>query len=42
MSGDILNPELHDFAVANGIVVLAKPFDIESVTRTVATILAAE
>jgi two-component system NtrC family sensor kinase len=41
MSGDVLNPELHDFAVARGIVLLAKPFDIESVTRTIATIIAA-
>jgi CheY-like chemotaxis protein len=42
MSGDVLNPELHDFAVARGIVLLAKPFDIESVARTVASIVAAD
>jgi CheY-like chemotaxis protein len=38
MSGDILNAELRDFAIARGILVLAKPFDIESVSRTVAEI----
>jgi nitrogen-specific signal transduction histidine kinase len=41
MSGDILNPELQDFATARGIVVLAKPFDIESATRIVARMVAA-
>jgi two-component system NtrC family sensor kinase len=40
MSGDVLNPELHDFAVARGIVLLAKPFDIETVARTVKEIVA--
>jgi PAS domain S-box-containing protein len=39
MSGDVLNPELSDFAVERGITLLAKPFDIESVDRTVARIL---
>jgi two-component system NtrC family sensor kinase len=39
MSGDVLNPELSDFAVGRGITLLAKPFDIESVGRTVARIL---
>ena len=39
MSGDVLNPELHDFAVARDLVMLAKPFDIESVARTVAQII---
>jgi hypothetical protein len=39
MSGDVLNPELRDFAVERGIVLLAKPFDIESISRTVARIL---
>jgi len=38
MSGDVLNAELHEFAVTRGIVLLAKPFDIESVGRTVAQI----
>jgi PAS domain S-box-containing protein len=40
MSGDVLNPELRDFAVSRGITLLAKPFDIESVDRTVAQIIA--
>jgi two-component system NtrC family sensor kinase len=35
MSGDVLNPELRDFAEAYGIGLLAKPFDLESVGRTV-------
>jgi two-component system NtrC family sensor kinase len=38
MSGDVLNAELHEFAVSRGIVLLAKPFDIETVGRTVAQI----
>jgi hypothetical protein len=40
MSGDVLNPELHDFAVARGLVLLAKPFDMESVARTVDLLVA--
>ena len=39
MSGDVLNPELHEFASERGIGVLAKPFDIESVERTIAALL---
>jgi DNA-binding NtrC family response regulator len=39
MSGDVLNPELSDFATSRGITLLAKPFDIESVDRTVTKIL---
>jgi CheY-like chemotaxis protein len=35
MSGDVLNTELSGFAVAHGITMLAKPFDIETVERTV-------
>ena len=35
MSGDVLNPELRDFAEAYGIGLLAKPFDLDSVGRTV-------
>jgi PAS domain S-box-containing protein len=38
MSGDVLNAELHEFAVNRGILLLAKPFDIESIGRTVAQI----
>jgi CheY-like chemotaxis protein len=39
MTGDASNPELRAVADARGIVLLAKPFDIESVERTVAAIL---
>jgi CheY-like chemotaxis protein len=39
MSGDTNNPELHDFATARDVVVLAKPFDIEGVARTVARLV---
>lgn len=35
MSGDVLNAELSAFAITRGITLLAKPFDIESVDRTV-------
>src|SRR5436305_1806395 len=31
MSGDVLNPELRDFAAARGVQLLAKPFDIATV-----------
>jgi two-component system NtrC family sensor kinase len=40
MSGDVLNPQLHDFAKAHDILVMAKPFDIEGVTRAVARLVA--
>ena len=40
MSGDVLDSELRDFALERGIVLLAKPFDIDGVTRTVAAVLA--
>ncbi len=36
MSGDVLNPDLHAFAEARGIPLLAKPFDLITVTRSVA------
>lgn len=39
MSGDVLNPELRDFAVERGIVLLAKPFEIDSIGPTVARII---
>lgn len=39
MTGDVTNPELRAVAAARGIPLLAKPFDIESVERTVAGIL---
>jgi CheY-like chemotaxis protein len=39
MSGDVLNPALRDFADAHGIALLAKPFDLASVGRTVRDLL---
>jgi hypothetical protein len=42
MSGDVLNPELREFATARGILLLGKPFDIAMVGRTVAALLASE
>ena len=38
MSGDVDNAELHEFALTRGIALLAKPFDIESISRTVSQI----
>jgi PAS domain S-box-containing protein len=35
MSGDVLNPDLHAFAEARGTPLLAKPFDLTTVTRSV-------
>ena len=35
MSGDVLNPQLQEFAQAHGLRVLEKPFDIEMVTTVV-------
>jgi two-component system NtrC family sensor kinase len=34
MSGDVLNPDLRDFAESRGIGLLAKPFDLDTVGRT--------
>ena len=42
MSGDVLNPELRQFATSRGILLLAKPFDIATVGRTVASLLGSE
>jgi two-component system, chemotaxis family, CheB/CheR fusion protein len=42
MSGDVLNPELRDFAEARGVHLLAKPFDIATVASIVAELLAIE
>jgi CheY-like chemotaxis protein len=42
MSGDVLNPDLREFATARGILLLGKPFDIATVGRTVATLLGSE
>lgn len=35
MSGDVLNPDLRDFATQRGIRLLAKPFDIDAAIRVV-------
>ena len=40
MSGDILNPDLRAFAEARGIPVLAKPFDLTTMTRMVGEVVA--
>jgi PAS domain S-box-containing protein len=42
MSGDVLNPELHEFAVTRGVQLLAKPFDIAAVASIVAALVAVE
>jgi PAS domain S-box-containing protein len=42
MSGDVLNPELRDFAVSRGVHLLAKPFDIAAVGSIVAALVAEE
>ncbi len=39
MSGDVVNPELSEFATSRGITLMAKPFDIDSVDQTVSGIL---
>jgi hypothetical protein len=41
MSGDVLNPELHDFATEHQVLLLAKPFDIATVGAIVSQLLAA-
>ena len=40
MSGDVLNPELRDFATEHGIQLLAKPFDIATVGAMISRLLA--
>jgi PAS domain S-box-containing protein len=40
MSGDVLNPELLDFATERGVQLLAKPFDIATVGTMVSRLLA--
>lgn len=42
MSGDVLNPELQSFVEANGVHLLAKPFDIASVGRLLAEVVPRE
>jgi PAS domain S-box-containing protein len=39
MSGDVLNPDLNAFAEARRIPLLAKPFDLTTVTRTVSDVV---
>jgi CheY-like chemotaxis protein len=40
MSGDVLNPDLAAFAAANGVSILAKPFDLDTVQQSVRAIVA--
>ncbi len=40
MSGDVLNPELREFAERRGVALLAKPFELETVGRTVRDVTA--
>ena len=37
MSGDVLNPELRDFAAKHAVALLAKPFDVDTVNQMVST-----
>ena len=39
MSGDVFNPELRAFVEARGIGLLAKPFDRDTVRRTIESVL---
>jgi DNA-binding NtrC family response regulator len=41
MSGDVLNPQLVEFATQRGIRLLSKPFDLDTVSRTLREVLAA-
>jgi CheY-like chemotaxis protein len=40
MSGDVLNPELREFAATHEVTLLAKPFDVDTVNRLVADVVA--
>jgi PAS domain S-box-containing protein len=40
MSGDVLNPELREFAATHDVTLLAKPFDVDTVNRLVADVVA--
>ena len=42
MSGDVLNPQLRDFVQAHGVGLLAKPFDLTTVQRTLDGVLAGD
>ena len=39
MSGDVFNPELREFVEGRGIGLLAKPFDRDTVRRTIESVL---
>jgi len=39
MSGDVLNPELRAFAETRGLALLAKPFELEAIGRTVRAVI---
>jgi CheY-like chemotaxis protein len=41
MSGDVVNPELREFATQRNVRLLAKPFDIDAVVRVVREALTA-
>ena len=40
MSGDVLNPDLVEFTSARTVDLLPKPFDVETVNRLVAEVVA--
>jgi PAS domain S-box-containing protein len=40
MSGDVLNPDLRDFATSHQVALLAKPFDVDTVNRLVTEVVA--
>jgi two-component system NtrC family sensor kinase len=42
MSGDVLNPQLREFVQDRGVGLLAKPFDLDTVQRTLSAVLAGE
>ena len=39
MSGDVLNPQLRAFVQERGVGLLAKPFDLDTVHRTLGAVL---
>jgi CheY-like chemotaxis protein len=41
MSGDLLHPELEAFAADHGVTLLAKPFDLDTLDRTIRTVMEA-
>jgi CheY-like chemotaxis protein len=40
MSGDVLDPALEAFATKHGVTLLAKPFDLDTLDRTIRTVMA--